>query len=471
MKMTKKQAWALLRLLLSLPPDKRALALNGLPPPAFRTIDEGWWWQAHGAQREPRGDWRVWLALCGRGFGKTRAGAEWAWARAREAPGARIALVGATLSEVVRVMVTGRAGLIGCAGTGEEAAVWLPTSRTFRFPSGAEAVAYSAAAPEALRGPEHDFAWCDELAKWTASNGAGQERADAAWDNLMLGLRGGERPRVLVTTTPRAVPLLRRIIGLDGLARGRGRSSDNVHLSLDVLGGLDSAYGGTRLGRQELDGELIEDVQGALWTRATIEESRVDLRTVTFPHGRDHPGEGLRKSDCPLDREMFERIVIGVDPPATAAGTCGISVCGQGRDGLLYVLADLSAGGLSPNGWARKVAKAAAAWEADRVIAEVNHGGDMVRDVLKAVAPALPLRLVRASSGKSARAEPIAALFENGEAKFAGRFPDLEDELAGMVSGGRYEGPGGSPDRADAMVWAMAELMSGMCATPRVRFL
>lgn len=168
---------------------------------------------------------------------------------------------------------------------------------------------------------------------------------------------------------------------------------------------------------------------------------------------------------------MFERIVIGVDPPATAAGTCGISVCGQARDGMLYVLADHSAGGLSPNGWARAVGKAAADWEADRVVAEVNHGGDMVREVLKTVAPALPLKLVRASSGKAARAEPIAALFENGEARSAGRFPELEDELAGMVSGGRYEGPGGSPDRADAMVWAMAELTSGACSTPRVRFL
>jgi phage terminase large subunit-like protein len=447
--MTKKEAWALLRFLLSLPPDKRALAMAGLPPPAFRTIDEGWFWQAHGAQREPEGDWRVWLALCGRGFGKTRAGAEWVWARAREAPGARIALVGATLSEVVRVMVTGRSGLIATAGTGE-AALWLPTARTLRFPSGAEAVAFSAAAPEALRGPEHDFAWCDELAKWTASNGAGQERADAAWDNLMFSLRGGERPQVLVTTTPRAVPLLRRILGLDGLAKGRGRSSDNVHLALDVLGGLDAAYGGTRLGRQELDGELIEDVEGALWTRASIEACRV----------------------APMnDREMFDRLVVGVDPPATAAGTCGISVCGQRRDGLLYVLADLSAGGLSPNGWARAVAKAAADWRADRVVAEVNHGGDMVREVLKAVAPALPLKLVRASRGKVARAEPVAALFENQEAKFAGRFPDLEDELAGLVSGGHYEGPGGSPDRADAMVWAMAELMPSARREPSVRAL
>jgi phage terminase large subunit-like protein len=448
--MTRTQAWALLRLLISLPEEKRALALAGLPPSAFRTIAEEWFWQAHGGQREPKGEWRVWLALCGRGFGKTRTGAEWVWARARETPGARIALLGGTLGEVARVMVQGRAGLLATAGTGEEAALWLPGARTFRFPSGAEAYAYSAAAPEGLRGPEHDFAWCDELAKWTASNGAGQARADAAWDNLLLGLRGGERPRVLVTTTPRPVPLLRRILSLEGLEKTHGRSRDNLHLAADMLDGLDAAYGGTLLGRQELGGELIEDVEGALWTRAVMEAGR-----VAAMH----------------DREMFSRVVVGVDPPGTAAGTCGISVCGRGEDGVLYVLADESAGGLSPNGWARKVAKAAADWEADRVVAEENHGGDMVREVLKAVAPALPLKLVRASRGKVARAEPVAALFETGEAKLAGRFPALEDELAGMISGGRYEGPGGSPDRADAMVWAMAELMRGARRGPSVRFL
>ncbi|HYI49644.1 MAG TPA: terminase family protein [Allosphingosinicella sp.] len=448
--MTRKEAWALLRMLLSLPPEKRALALAELPQPALRTIAEEWFWQAHGGQREPKGDWRIWLSLAGRGFGKTRAGAEWVWARAREAPGARIALVGGTLGEVARVMVTGRSGLIATAGS-DEAALWLPTARTLRFPSGAEAVAYSAAAPEALRGPEHEFAWCDELAKWAPSTSSGRGRADATWDNLMLGLRGGERPRVLVTTTPRPVPLLRRIMGLEGLATTRGRSWDNVHLAREVLAGMDAAYGGTRLGRQELEGELIEDVEGALWTRAMIEACRV-------------AGMGTVTSNCPL-----RRVVVGVDPPGTAAGTCGISVCGQGHDLTLYVLADASAGGLSPNGWARAVAKAAEEWGADRVVAEANHGGDMVREVLKAVAPGLPLKLVRASRGKSARAEPVAALFESGEAKFAGRFPELEDELAGMIAGGGYEGPGVSPDRADAMVWAMAELMPGGRREPKVR--
>jgi phage terminase large subunit-like protein len=438
----------------ALTPKERLRALNRLPAPALRGIAEEWWWQAHCGQREPTGDWRIWLLMAGRGFGKTRMGAEWVWARARETPEAEIALVGGTIAEVGRVMAR---SLIGAARTGETP-LWVPSRGVFEFPSGAQAFAFSAERPEALRGPEHHFAWCDELAKW--------RHADATWDNLMLGLRGGEKPRALVTTTPKPVPLLRRIKGLEGLAETDGRSGQNRHLPVDYLAAMEAAYGGTRLGRQELGGELIEDVEGALWTRATIEACRVGMGTVTFPHGNEFSGEGLRKSDCPL-----RRVVVGVDPPASAAGVCGISVCGLGADGMLYVLADASGGGLSPDGWARAVARAAEAWGADRVIAEANQGGDMVKAVLKAVAPALPLKLVHASRGKVTRAEPVAALFENGEAKLAGRFPALEDELAGMVTGGGYAGPGASPDRADAMVWAMTELMATPDLGPWVRAL
>jgi phage terminase large subunit-like protein len=442
---TRADARALLKLLLTLGPEARRRLLEGLPPPAFRTIAEEWCWQAHRGQAEPPGDWRIWLLMAGRGFGKTRAGAEWIWARVREVPDARIALVGGTLDEVAKVMVTGPSGLIATAGTGE-APLWVPGARTLRFRSGAEAFAYSAERPEALRGPEHDFAWCDELAKW--------RHGEATWDNLMMGLRRGERPRALVTTTPKPVALLRRIRALERVAETGGTSADNVHLPVDFLAAMEAAYGGTRLGRQELDGELIEDAEGSLWPRALIEHCRVG--TVT----RLSPGQS---GDCPL-----ARVVVGVDPPVSAAGTCGISVCGLGSDGLLYVLADASEAGLSPSGWARAVARAVAAWRADRVVAEANQGGDMVRDVLKAAAPALPLKLVRASRGKIARAEPVAALFENGEARFAGRFAALEDELAGMIAGGGYEGPGASPDRADAMVWAMTALMAPP-ARPRVR--
>jgi phage terminase large subunit-like protein len=312
--------------------------------------------------------------------------------------------------------------------------------------SEALALPYSADAAEALRGPQHHYAWCDELAKW--------RHGDATWDNLMLGLRAGERPQVLVTTTPRAVPLLRRIRGLDGFVETRGTTGENVHLAPDFLADMEAAYGGSRLGRQELGGELIEDVAGSLWPRAVIEACRCD---------RPDP------NPSPEREEFFRRIVVGVDPPATAAGTCGISVCGLGADGVIYVLADLSAAGLSPDGWARAVRAAAAAWGADRVIAEANQGGDMVRSVLKAAGAGLPVKLVRASRGKAARAEPVATLFENGEAKFAGCFPALEDELAGLTAGGDYAGPGPSPDRADAMVWALADLLLGTERRPSVR--
>ncbi|MEA3016360.1 MAG: hypothetical protein QOI38_1082, partial [Sphingomonadales bacterium] len=323
------ERWALdlLDLLMSLPAAEREEALRRLPPPAYRTVAEAWFWKAHAGQEEPPGPWLVWLLMAGRGFGKTRAGAEWVLARARQGPEAQIALVGATLHEVEQVMVLGPSGLIASAGS-DEAPVWQAGKRTLRFASGARAFAYSADRPESLRGPEHHFAWCDEAAKWP--------RGEAAWDNLLLGLRCGEAPRALVTTTPRPVPLVRRILAMDGLARSRGRTDDNLHSAAASRSALRALYAGTRLGRQELEGELIEDVAGALWRRALIEQ---------------------RRSGAPRREEMV-RIVVGVDPPASAGGVCGISVCGKAADGTLYVLADASESGLSPEGWAQQVARA-----------------------------------------------------------------------------------------------------------------
>jgi phage terminase large subunit-like protein len=394
-----------------------------------RWLVEQWFWQAHGGQVEPSGDWRVWLMMAGRGFGKTRAGAEWVSARARETPGAAIALVGGSRDEVAKVMIEGPSGLLAVARTGE-APVWTATRGVLRFSSGAEAFVYSAAAPEKLRGPQHHFAWADELAKW--------ENADAAWDNLQMGMRVGERPRLVVTTTPRAVALVRRVRGLKGTVKTRGRTDENAHLSDVFREWVVDTYGGTRLGRQELDGMLFEEAAGALWSRDGIEAARVEGAAVP---------------------EM-KRVVVGVDPPGSADGdACGILVCGMGRDGVAYVLADSSVSGLRPEGWAAAVARAAEAWEADRVVAEKNMGGDMVESVLRNVEPGLPVRLVSASKGKAARAEPVAAAFERGKARLAGRFPELEDEMAGLTAGGGYEGPGRSPDRADAMVWAMSELL------------
>ncbi|HEX2762797.1 MAG TPA: terminase family protein [Allosphingosinicella sp.] len=414
-----------------------------LPTPVRRRLVDGWGWRAHAGQRPPAGaDFAVWLLRAGRGFGKTLAGAKWVGEKARACPSARIAIVGATIEDSAAVMVEGPSGLVASARTGE-APLWVPSRRALYWPSGAEGHVYSAAAPEKLRGPEHDFAWCDELAKWPAAAGA------AAWDNLVMGLRRGERPQIVVTTTPRAAGLLRRVRGLGGTVETHGRTADNPHLPDAAVAGAYAAYGGTRLGRQELDAEMFDEVEGALWTREGIESSRSGTPS------RDH-----------------RRIVVGVDPPASVEGACGIVVCGLGQDGIGYVLADVTEAGLTPEGWARKVAAAAEGWRAHRVVAEANNGGRMVESVLRGAAAGLAVKLVHASEGKSARAEPVAALFEGGRARLAGAFPELEDQLCGLVLGGGYEGPGASPDRADAMVWALTELMLGPGrAEPRVTLL
>jgi phage terminase large subunit-like protein len=409
--------------------------LRTLPPPVKRRIFEEWLWQAHGGQEEPKGDWRTWLIMAGRGFGKTRAGAEWVWARARQYPGAGIALVGGSYDEVAKVMVEGPSGLLATARSGESP-LWIATQGVFRFPSGAQAFVYSAEAPEKLRGPQHHFAWCDELAKWPASTSSGEARGKAAWDNLQMGLRVGDRPRAVVTTTPRTVPLMKAVLAMPAMVKTQGRTSENVHSSPAFRRWVEESYAGSRLGRQELDGELIEDLDGTLFPREVLEAARQSAPEL-------------------------RRIVVGVDPPASADGdSCGIVVCAMGADGIAYMLADCTVSGERPEGWARAVANAARGWGADRVVAEKNQGGDMVGSVLRGVDPGLPVRLVSASRGKVARAEPVAAAFETGRAKLAGRFPSLEDELAGLGVAGSYQGPGRSPDRADAMVWAMTELMA-----------
>jgi phage terminase large subunit-like protein len=425
-----------------MPREDRELILSGLPDGEVEALLHDWPAWAHEGQRPPDDDdWRVWVLLAGRGFGKTKAGAEWVAQFAREHPDARIALVAATPLEGRRVMVEGRSGLLAVAGAREP--VWFePSQSRLRFASGAQAFLYSAANPEALRGPEHHIAWCDELAKWP--------RAQAVWDNLQLGLRLSEHPRALVTTTPRPVPALKSILGEEGIVQTGGGSRANPHLPDRFLQAVERRHAGTRFGRQELDGVLIEELEGALWSRETLER--------------------CRSSPC---ERAFRRVVVGVDPPASAQGDeCGIVVCALGEDGLGYVLADLSRRGLSPDGWARKVAAAAEAYGASRVVAEKNNGGAMVETVLRGASVALPVKLVHAVEGKAVRAEPVAALFEGGRARLEGGFPELEDQLCGLMIRGGYEGPGRSPDRADAMVYALTELMLGPTrGEPRVRML
>ncbi len=391
-------------------------------------------------QTPPAGDWRCWLILAGRGFGKTRTGAEWIRAEAERTPGLRIALVAANLADARAIMVEGESGLLTLTPP-DQPILFEPSLRRLTWPNGAMATLYSAAEPEGLRGPEHHIAWADECAKW--DNGA------ATWDNLALSLRLGPTPRIVATTTPRPVPLIRRLMAEKGTVLTRGRMADNaLNLPESFVAAMTGIYGGTRIGRQELDGQLIEDVDGALWTRALIEAART------------HP---------PVPAMV--RVVIGVDPPAGTQGdACGILVVGRDAAGHGWVLDDASIAGATPEGWAKIVAQRAAQWRADRVVAEANNGGLMVESVLRAAAPHLPLRLVRAAQGKVARAEPVAALYEQGRVHHATPCQMLEDELCGLAIGGTYHGPGRSPDRADALVWALTDLMLGRpMGAPRIR--
>ncbi len=420
--------------------------LAGLGAAGIGRLDHEWSWQARPEQLAPQGDWATWLVMAGRGFGKTRAGAEWVRGVAERDGKARIALVAATLGEARSVMVEGESGLLAIAPWWCRPS-FAPALRKLTWPTGAVATLHGAAEPESLRGPQFSHGWADEIAKWPGGEGA--------WDNLTMGMRLGERPQLVATTTPRPVPLVRRLLARSGrdLVVTRGRTADNeANLAEGFVAAMLSDYGGTRLGRQELDGEMIEEAEGALWSRALIERCRV----------RHVPGSG---GGAPLSR-----VVVGVDPPAGVGGdACGIVIVGLGGEGRGYVLADASVEGLGPEGWARAVAVAAATHGADRVIAEANQGGAMVESVLRAAEAGLPVRLVHASRGKVARAEPVAALYETGRVAHRGAFPALEDEMCGLVTGGGYVGPGRSPDRADALVWALSELMLGRRGEMRVR--
>ena len=395
---------------------------------------------SHESQLPPTQEgWRIWLMMAGRGFGKTRAGAEWIEKLARSRPEVRIALVGASIEEARKIMVEGVSGVLSVAARNKSRVKWEPSIGRLTWSNGSQAQLFSGDSPDGMRGPEHDFAWCDELAKW--------RHCEAAWDNLQMGLRRGPRPRALVTTTPRPLELLKRIKEQRWCVTTTGRTDENVNLDQQFVDIMLATYDGTRIGRQELDGELIEDMEGALWTRELIERCRAER---------------------PL---QLDRIVVAVDPPAGVGGACdacGIVVAAKTGEAL-YVVADESVQGLSPEGWANRVAAAAARWRTSVVVAEANNGGAMVASVLLAADAGLKVKLVHASVGKAARAEPVALRFEAGRAFLCGRFPELEDEMAGIIAGGGYEGPGRSPDRADAMVWAMTELGETRSGLPRVR--
>lgn len=399
-------------------------------------------WPLLGSQKQlpPPGNWTTWLLLGGRGSGKTRAGSEWVRSAVMEGHIGRVALVGETFADAREVMVEGESGLLAIH-PGHERPNWIASRRRLEWPNGAIGQVFSAEDPDGLRGPQFAAAWCDELAKW--------KRAEETWNNLQFGLRLGEFPRQVVTTTPRPVPLLKQILKDERTVLSHMRTRENAgNLAPDYMQRIVANFEGTRLGRQELDGELIEDRADALWSRPMIERHR-----------------------CKTKPDMA-RIVVAVDPPVTTTAmsdACGIVVAGMCGDGRFHVLADETVQGLSPERWARQVLGAYDGHEADCVVIETNQGGDMAERVLRAERAALPIRQVKAKRGKWVRAEPIAHLYELGRVSHVGTYPQLEDEMCNFGLDGLPSGR--SPDRLDALVWALFWLSQSHQANPRARTL
>lgn len=380
----------------------------------------------------PSGDWRTWLILAGRGWGKTRTGAEWVIDRVEDGH-QRIALIGPTAADVRDVMVEGESGLLRVAPE-DMLANYEPSKRRITFASGAICTTYSADEPDRLRGPQHDAAWADELAAW---------RYPDAWDQLQFGLRLGDDPRTIVTTTPRPTREIRELVKASTTVVTRGSTFDNAdNLAPAFLDRILQKYEGTRLGRQELYAEILDDVPGALWTRAMLEHA------VTA---------------CPSPLPDTERMVVAIDPAVTSgedSDETGIVVAGR-TGSQAFVLADYTCR-LSPDGWARRAVDAYHQHKADRIVAEANQGGDMVRTVLRTVDASVPVKLVHATRGKRVRAEPVAALYEQQRVFHTAVFPELEDQLVTWTP----DSPS-SPDRLDALVWALTDLDLGRPAKVR----
>jgi phage terminase large subunit-like protein len=386
-----------------------------------------WTFQAHPGQIPPKDQaWFCYLMRSGRGGGKTRSGAEWVLQRVRD--GYRhIALIGQTAADVRDTMVElGPSSLMKIARPSERP-IYEPSKRRLTFPNGANATTFSGDEPDQLRGPAHDSVWMDELAKF--------KYPQLSWDNMEMGLRLGDNPQVFCTTTPRPIPIIKQLVKDPTTIDVRFSTLQNAeNLSPLFLKRVMDKYSGTRLGRQELEGELLDDNPFSLWQRDVIENLRVT----------SHP--------------VLIRVVVGVDPAVSSgdeSAETGIIGAGIAADGQVYVLDDASLHG-SPLDWARSVVRSFHRHKADRVIGEVNNGGDLVEVNLRTVDRSIPFRAVHASRGKLIRAEPIAALYEQGKVHHVGTFPQLEDQMCEWVPGEK------SPDRMDALVWAITELTSKM---------
>ena len=419
--------------------------IEELPTELIEALLDDWEVWARSEQLPPVGDWVTWLILGGRGAGKTRAGAEWVRGMATglapftTRPYERIALVGTTLADAREVMVEGVSGILAISSR-RERPDWQPSRRRLEWPNGAVAQLYSATDPESLRGPQFDAAWSDEFAKWPYP--------DTAWDMLQFALRLGDAPRQVVTTTPRSVPALKRLLGDPRTVVTKMSTGENAtNLAPKFLASVVERYKGTRLGRQELDGDLIEDRDDALWTRADLDAHRI----ATAP--------------------QLNRIVVAVDPPATShakSDACGIVAAGVDGAGRGYVLADRTLHQATPKGWAERAISLYHTVGADRLVVEVNQGGEMVETIVREADPTVAVKSVRATRGKWVRAEPVAMLYAQGRVAHVGVLRELEDQMCNFVSSGTSEGS--SPDRIDALVWALTALMlEPTGAPPRVR--
>lgn len=422
--------------LASLPDADREAALANLTEADARGLLYDWqfWCRPEQLAPDTPEPWQNWLILTGRGWGKTRTGAEWVRYRIEQCDAKRIALVGATAADVRDTMIEGPSGLLACCPPWNMPE-YEPSKRRVTWPNGSVAIAYSADEPNRLRGPQHDSAWCDELAAWRF--------VQEAWDMLMFGLRMGDAPQCVITTTPRPLPLLREILADPGTVVTRGSLYENAdNLAPSFVRKTIAKYEGTRLGRQEINGEVLDDVPGALWTRAMIDACRW------------RPRDNTRKPEDQLP--PMRRIVIAVDPAVSSgedSDDTGIVAVGLGSDWQGYLLGDYTCHA-SPLEWAKVAANAFVHHGADRIVGEVNNGGDLVETVIRTVAPLAPFTKVHASRGKLVRAEPIAALYEQGRVHHVGSFPDLEDQLCNYVPGMMMD----SPDRMDALVWGLTEL-------------
>ena len=416
-------------------PNQRKTLISKLTPIQVQMLAHEWLLWARPKQLPPPLPWRVWLLMAGRGFGKTRAGAEWVRMVAKKKCAGRIALVGETEDDTRHVMVEGASGILSISPLYERPQ-WLPSRRLLLWPNGVVGRCFSASDPEQLRGPEHQYAWADEVAKW---------QSEESWHNLMLGLRIGHAPRVVATTTPRPKKWLMNLIKEEGVIVTTGATHENSeNLAAEFLTAVENRYRNTHLGRQELDGCLVEENPDALWKREAIE---------------------MIKRPTPERRELVQ-VVIGVDPAVGGADETGIIVAGKEASGVCWVLEDLSLRA-APTVWASRILQASKRWQANRLVVEVNQGGNLIKDVLHTKGIRLPIRAVHARKTKTARAEPIASAYAEGKVLHAGDFDQLEDQMCSANPGTKRSAAGSSPDRLDAMVWALTDLIWGKDVSTR----